>query len=319
MDLIEISIATALVSLLVYVGLFFACAACKWQWVLKLGFIFEPLVKLCKLPRCCSFYFLMCLVNLSSSLPTLSGFYKKGLVSNDKQVIAAVLTAGLPIMLWYVVFLTGPLVIGLFGIKNGIYFLVVWTSIGLVQTAIGVTYSRIKLSEPAQEQDCEYGGYSYVGGDFKTKITDAFKESLKMAVKVLRILAPVIFILYVITNSEEVMSYVTAGLQPIASIFPLDSEEALLISLTAAVNLIPALSITPQFIVDGLPLIEAFMAIIVGMFMFNLFDVFHSFIPFNVAFFGRKLGMKVAIALFLSIGISDLAVIMMLWAVKIIA
>jgi len=319
MDLVEIGIATALVSLLVYVGLFFACAACKWQKVLKLGFIFDPLVKLCKLPRCCSFYFLMCLVNLSSSLPTLSGFYKKGLVSNDKQVIAAVLTAGLPIMLWYVVFLTGPLVIGLFGVKNGIYFLVVWTSIGLVQTAIGVTYSRIKLSEPAQEQDCEYGGYSYEGGDFKTKITDAFKESLKMAVKVLRILAPVIFILYVITNSEEVMSYVTAGLQPIASIFPLDSEEALLISLTAAVNLIPALSITPQFIVDGLPLIEAFMAIIVGMFMFNLFDVFHSFIPFNVAFFGRKLGMKVAIALFLSIGISDLAVIMMLWAVKIIA
>jgi hypothetical protein len=261
----------------------------------------------------------MCLVNLSSSLPTLSGFYKKGLVSNDKQVIAAVLTAGLPIMLWYVVFLTGPLVIGLFGIKNGICFLAVWTSIGLVQTAIGVTYSRIKLSEPSQEQDCEYGGYSYEEGDFRTKITNAFKESLKMAVKVLRILAPVIFILYVITNSEEVMSYVTAGLQPIASIFPLDSEEALLISLTAAVNLIPALSMAPQFIVDGLPLIEAFMAIIVGMFLFNLFDVFHSFIPFNVAFFGRKLGMKVAIALFLSIGISDLAVIMMLWTVKIIA
>jgi len=319
MDLVEIAIDTALVSLLVYVGLFFACAACKWEKVLKLGFIFAPLVKLCKLPRCCSFYFLMCLVNLSSSLPTLSGFYKKGLVSNDKQVIAAVLTAGLPIMLWYVVFLTGPLVIGLFGIKNGVSFLAVWTSIGLVQSAIGVTYSRIKLSDPSQEQDCEYGGYSYEGGDFKTKITDAFRESLKMAVKVLRILAPAIFILYVITNSEEVMSYVTAGLQPIADVFPLDSEEALLISLTAAVNLIPALSITPQFIVDGLPLIEAFMAIIVGMFLFNLFDVFHSFIPFNVAFFGRKLGMKVAIALFLSIGISELVIITLLWSIKVFA
>jgi len=214
MDLVKIAIDTALVSLLVYVGLFFACAACKWQWVLKLGFIFDPLVKLCKLPRCCSFYFLMCLVNLSSSLPTLSGFYKKGLVSTDKQVIAAVLTAGLPIMLWYVFFLTGPLVIGLFGIKNGVCFLAVWVCIGLVQTGIGVTYGRIKLSEPAQGQDCEYehGGYSYEEGDIRTKITNAFKESLKMAVKVLRILAPVIFILYVITGSEEVMSYVTAGL-----------------------------------------------------------------------------------------------------------
>ena len=319
MDLVGIGIATALVSLLVYVGLFFACAACKWQWVLKLGFIFEPLVKLCKLPRCCSFYFLMCFVNLSSSLPTLSGFYKKGLVSNDKQVIAAVLTAGLPIMLWYVVFLTGPLVIGLFGVKNGVCFLAVWACIGLVQTVIGVTYSRIKLSEPAQEQDCEYGGYSYEGGDFKTKITDAFRESLKMAAKVLKILVPVIFILYLITGSEAIMTYVKAGLRPIAGIFPLASEEALLIAITAAVNIIPALSMAPQFIVDGLPVIDAFMAIIVGMFLFNIFEIFHAFIPYNVAFFGRKPGLKVAMALFLSIGISELVVITLLWSIKVFA
>jgi len=318
LDLVAIATGTAMVSLLVYVGLFLACAACKWQWVLKMGFIFNPLVKLCKLPKCCSFYFLMCFVNLSSSLPTLSGFHKKGLVSSDRQVIAAVLTAGLPIMLWYIVFLTGPLVIGLFGIKNGVYFLAVWACIGLVQTTIGVTYSRIKLSDPLEEQDCEYE-YSYAEGDFKTKITDAFWESLKMAAKVLKILVPVIFLLYLITGREAIMTYVKAGLQPIAAIFPLDSEEALLIAITAAINLIPALSMTPQFIADGLPVIDAFIAIIVGMFLFNIFEIFHAFIPYNVAFFGRKPGIKVAMALFLSIGISELVVITMLWGIKTIA
>ncbi len=57
------------------------------------------------------------------------------------------------------------------------------------------------------------------------------------------------------------------------------------------------------------------MGIIVGMFLYNLFEIFHTLIPFNVAFFGSKLGLRVAIALFLSIGVSDLAVIAMLWGV----
>lgn len=56
-------------------------------------------------------------------------------------------------------------------------------------------------------------------------------------------------------------------------------------------------------IVDGLGLTDAFTGIIVGMFLFNIFDVFHTLIPFNVTFFGSKFGHKVAIALFLSIGV----------------
>ena len=54
---------------------------------------------------------------------------------------------------------------------------------------------------------------------------------------------------------------------------------------------------------DGLGLTDAFTGIIVGMFLFNIFDVFHTLIPFNVTFFGSKFGHKVAIALFLSIGV----------------
>lgn len=41
------------------------------------------------------------------------------------------------------------------------------------------------------------------------------------------------------------------------------------------------------------------MGIIVGMFLYNLFEIFHTLIPFNVAFFGSKLRLRVAIALFL--------------------
>ncbi len=325
MDLVKTGIDAAIfifeLTVFIYIGLFMAYIACKRKKLLRLGVIFNPLVRLGKLPGCCAFYFLMSMVNLSSAVPTLLGFYKKGLISDDEQVIAATITAGLPIMFWYVLFFTGPIAIGLFGLKNGILFLGVWISIGLIETTIGIIYGRTKLSESLQDEyadkvDCGFDEAKKV--DFKQEIKEAFKESFKTLKKILKILAPVLFLLYTIINSEEIMSYVNEGLRPMAVIFPVESE-AMPIVIAAAFNLIIAMSMAQQLIVNGLSVIDAFMAIIVGMFLFNIFEVFHAFIPYNVSFFGRKLGLKVAIALFLSIGISDLAVIMMLWTVKIIA
>lgn len=325
MDLVNVvldaGIFTLELTLFIYVGLFLAFIACRRKKLLKMGFVFKPLARISKLPMCCSFYFLMSLINLTSSTPTLLGFYKKGLISDDEQVIAATITAGLPVMFWYVLFFTGPIAIGVFGIKNGLLFLAIWTSIGLIETIIGVIYGRTKLSLPELPQGCEHG-YEGVNPGFKEhaglkqEIKEAFKDSFRTLLKIMMVLAPVIFLLYIIINSEIIMAYVNEGLRPIAGVFPLDSE-ALPIAMVAAFNLIVALSMAQQLIVNGLSVIDAFMAIIVGMFLYNLFELFHTLIPYNISFFGRKLGLRVAVALFLAIGISDLAVIMMLWCLKV--
>lgn len=296
------------VALLAYIGLFLASAATRWQRVLRLGFVFDPLTKVCRLPKCCSFYFLMCAVNLTSSLPTLSGFYRKGMLGSDKQVITAILAGGLPVMLWYVFFFTGPIAIGLFGVKNGLYFLVVWLLIGVVQTGIGIGYSMVRL--PRHFEDSVYE-HPFEKTDFIAGVKDAFHESLGMAAKVFKILVPVVFLMYLLVNSD-LMDYVNVLLRPVATVFPLQPE-VIPIAITGAFNIIVAFSMAQQLIVNGLGLTDAFMGIIVGMFLYNLFEIFHTLIPFNVAFFGSKLGLRVAIALFLSIAVSDLAVIMMLW------
>ncbi len=211
-------------------------------------------------------------------------------------------------MLWYVIFFTCPLAIGLFGIRNGIYFLLVWLCIGVVQTSIGIIYSRIKI--PAHFEDSEYE-HPFEKKDFKAGINDAFHEGLEMAFKVIRILFPVIFFLYILVESD-IMNYINELMSPVASVFPLQPE-VMPIAITGAFNIIVAFSMAQQLIVNGLALTDAFMGIIVGMFLYNLFEIFHTLIPFNVAFFGSKLGLRVAIALFLSIGVSDLVVIAMLW------
>ena len=62
MDLVEISIAAAIftlkLTLFIYIGLFVANIACKREKILRLGIIFNPLVRWGKLPECCAFYFL---------------------------------------------------------------------------------------------------------------------------------------------------------------------------------------------------------------------------------------------------------------------
>ncbi|MEA1906917.1 MAG: hypothetical protein U9N12_08215 [Euryarchaeota archaeon] len=306
--IVDGAIFTFWVALLAYIGLFLASAATRWQWVLRLGFVFDPLTKVCRLPKCCSFYFLMCAVNITSSLPTLSGFYKNGMLGGDRQVITAILAGGLPVMIWYVFFFTGPIAIGLFGVRNGLYFLVVWLLIGIVQTTIGIGYSMIRL--PRNFKDSGYE-HPVEKTNFRVGIKDAFHESLGMAVTVFKILVPVVFLLYILVNSD-LMDYVNQLLRPVAAVFPLQPE-VMPIAITGAFNIIVAFSMAQQLIVNGLGLTDAFMGLIVGMFIYNLFEIFHTLIPYNVAFFGSKLGLRVAIALFLSIAVSDFAVIMMLW------
>jgi len=236
-------------SLFILIGLLFAYIACRWRKLYKLGFIFNGLTRIARLPSCCSLYFLMSILNLSSATPTLLGFYHKKML-NDRQVIVATITAGFPVMLWYVFFFTGPLAIGLLGIQNGLLFLLIW--------------------------------------------------------------------LYIVVNSEEIMRYVSMFLEPIARIFPV-KEEALPITIASAFNIIIAMSLAAQLIEGGsLPPLDAFIAIVAGMLLFNIFEIFHTFIPYNVSFFGRKLGLKVAIAIFIAIAVSEIITILVLFCVKLL-
>jgi len=317
-------------SLFILIGLLFAYIACRWRKLYKLGFIFNGLTRVARLPSCCSLYFLMSMLNLSSATPTLLGFYHKKML-NDRQVIVATITAGFPVMLWYIFFFTGPLAIGLLGIQNGLLFLLIWLFIGAVETFMGIIYGRFSLkyenyynkaflNGENQTFSYKYRGYEKERGRsvYIRQVKDAIKESLKTLAKILKVLAPVVFILYIVVNSEEIMRYVSMFLEPIARIFPV-KEEALPITIASAFNIIIAMSLAAQLIESGsLPPLDAFIAIVAGMLLFNIFEIFHTLIPYNVSFFGRKLGLKVAIAIFIAIAVSEIITIFVLFCVKLL-
>lgn len=319
-------------SLFILIGLLFAYIACRWRKLYKLGFIFNGLTRIARLPSCCSLYFLMSMLNLSSATPTLLGFYHKKML-NDRQVIVATITAGFPVMLWYIFFFTGPLAVGLLGIQNGLLFLLIWLFIGAIETFIGIIYGRFSLkhenyyNKAFLNEENQTFSYKEYGGYEKERersvymirqVKDAIKESLKTLAKILKVLAPVVFILYIVVNSDEIMRYVSMFLEPIARIFPI-KEEALPITIASAFNIIIAMSLAAQLIESGsLPPLDAFIAIVAGMLLFNIFEIFHTFIPYNVSFFGRKLGLKVAIAIFIAIAVSEIITILVLFCVKLL-
>jgi hypothetical protein len=75
---------------------------------------------------------------------------------------------------------------------------------------------------PAHFEDCEYE-HPFGKIDFKAGIKDAFHKSLAMALKVLKILVPVVFLMHILVNSE-IMDYINGSLSPVAAVFPLLHE-----------------------------------------------------------------------------------------------
>jgi len=80
-----------------------------------------------------------------------------------------------------------------------ILFLAVWCAIGLIETMMGVIYGRTRLSESLQEGYPE-GNYRFdvptptpKKEDFKQELKEASKDSFGTLVKIVKILAPVIF------------------------------------------------------------------------------------------------------------------------------
>lgn len=61
-----------------------------------------------------------------------------------------------------------------------------------------------------------------------------------MALKVLKILVPVVFLMHILVNSE-IMDYINGSLSPVAAVFPL-LHEALSIAITGVFNIIVAFS-----------------------------------------------------------------------------
>ena len=297
---------------LLFLGLYFSGVAHRIPKVMKVGIFFKPLCALSRLPSCCSVYFTLCLLNPSAATMNLVDLRKKGILE-EKDVIVASLSAGLPIFLYFIFFAIAPVALPFLGIAAGMLYLFSLLGCGFFQTMLGIVIGNIWLENGLEKTGD--GDRQWENQPLQTVLKVAFWGALKNLHSIVWLLAAIVFLVALLEHSG-VMSRLAAVAEPLLGILRLPSQSFTLIS-ASAMNLVAACGMAEELMTQSLLTgREIVISLIAGAFLFNLGELWHTVLPYNISFFGFKLGIKVSVSLWTAIGISEIFVLAILIALR---
>jgi len=319
---------------LLFLGLFVAGIMYRIPAVRKVGILMKPLCSMSKLPQCCSIYFTLCLLNPPAGTMTLVEFRKKGMIDGN-VILVSYLVAGIPITIYFVLFFAGPVALPFLGISAGLLYLTCFLGCGVFQTLAGIVLGKLLLEKgPADEFECIDEKISPsplcqrgARGDFhassrrqamgvnKTEVMRilgiSILEALKIFKAIAKILIPIVILVFLLIHSGA-MGWIGSVAKPLTSFLGLPSSSIDLIS-TSTVNLIAACGMGGSLLSEGvLSGVEVVISLMAGAFLYNLGELWHTILPYNISFFGLNLGAKISVSLWITIGISELFIIMIL-------
>ena len=293
---------------LLFLGLCFASLAYRIPRVRKAGILLKPLCSLSRLPSCCSLYFTLCLINLPAAVMTLVEFRKKGMIDGN-VILVSYLVAGIPTTIYFVLFFAGPVAFPLLGISAGLLYLICFLGCGVFQTLAGIVLGNLLLEKgPADEFECinEMKELTVM-----RTLGISILEALKTFKSIAKILIPIIILVFLFVHSGA-MAWIGSVAKPLTSFLGLPSSSIDLI-FTSTINLIAACGMGGSLLSKGvLNGIEVVICLMVGAFLYNLGELWHTILPYNISFFGLNLGAKISVSLWVTIGISELFIIMIL-------
>ncbi|RLE11072.1 hypothetical protein DRI96_06855 [Candidatus Aerophobetes bacterium] len=293
---------------LLFLGLYFSGVAYRIPKLMKLGILLKPLCSLSRLPSCCSLYFTLCLFNPPAATMNLVEFRKKGMIE-EKAIIVAYLVSGLPVIIYIIFFAIGPIALPLLGISTSILYLLSLLGCGLLQTIIGIFVGNIWLKKGLEKEFDNDNRLEDL--PIMSILRISFFGSLKSLNSIVWLLIAIVFLVFFLEHSG-IMSWIETLSKPLMDILTLPSLSIKLIS-TSAMNLVAGCGMAESLLSQHLLTeLEVTISLIAGGFLYNLGELWHTILPFNISFFGLNLGIKVAFPLWVAIGISEILVLVIL-------
>ena len=300
---------------LLFLGLYVAEIAYRIPAVRKLGNMMRPISSMARLPEYGSVYLTLCLLNPAAATMSLVDLRKRGAIS-DEAVIVSSLVSGFPVMIYFTFFAIGPVALAMLGLQVSMLYILCLLGSGLFQTLMGIAtgiflFERVQPQKSGVNEQVKYLPIWRI-------VKGAFYGAIKNLRRIIYVLAPILFIVFFLTHSG-VMAWVEKIAQPVATFLHLPAPSIELIS-TSAMNLIAACGIGGILLSRGiLRPVEVVISLMAGAFIYNLGEILHTTMPYNVSFFGLKLGAKMAITIWLAIGASQALVIVILIGLRGIA
>lgn len=256
----------------------------------RLDFLVHPLVAGARLPRGSGTVIITSLASGTASYSMMANFHKLGKLRETEVIVASIMSSFFQVIHHFFTYYL-PVVVPLLGLTTGLLYASIKVAVGLAMTLSAVLIGRIFLRPSGQ------GLFSPEESRTKRSRRQKAEKALTASLGTLRAILPRLYLVYIAVVFFLATGYLErlGGLaEPLVSVFALPGEAVSII----AVQLFDA---TSGFVLAGALLqsgelrsFQAVTALLLGtMITLSITYAKHS-LPSKVAFFGARLGTRVA-------------------------
>jgi hypothetical protein len=278
---------------LMFLGCFLGNLFLNTMLMQHLGRGMRPLARLGNLPSGVDTPLTLCLVNNVAAYSMLAELKNNGLV-NMREVVLSYIVSNIPKGLFAVVFYISPVVLGSFGMRLGLIYLLIYFGIFAIVGFVGLFLGRILLSPQCARNDYEQLPQPTREPWWK-KVIGAAKRSLPTFGRLIAVFVPVTFVVITLMQAETVKQCLTL-VDPVLRQFGLPAPLLIVIT-TGMFSTIAAIGTVGPFLQMGIVTsVQAIAALLFVSVLHHLYGFFCSDIPLNISLFGPRLGGRVSIA-----------------------
>ncbi|NOZ77011.1 MAG: hypothetical protein GXO65_04925 [Euryarchaeota archaeon] len=276
---------------LIVAAVFFSNLLMEFGVIKRLDFLVRPLIRAARLPEGTGAVIITSMGSATASYAMLANHHQKGEMDEDQVIVTSIMNTFFMTVHHFFSYYV-PVVVPLLGLYTGLLYGGIKVAIGLCMTLSAVVIGRLRLGEPGEVPLGQGADHTGEGGS--TRVRHAAAGSFKTLGMVL----PRLYVVYaaaVVLLAGGYMDSLGALAEPLARVFGLPGE-------AVAIMALQLLDATSGFVLAGALLedgtlgpIQAITALLLGtVITLSMTYAKHS-LPSKIAFFGPKLGTKIAL------------------------
>lgn len=271
-------------------AVFFSNLLIQYGIIKKLDFVVSPLTRGARLPRGSGAVIVTSLASGTASYSIMANFYHQGKMGASQVIVTSIMSTFFQVVHHFFTYYL-PVVVPILGFFTGMLYASIKVAIGLAMTLSAVLIGRAFLPLPQ--------GRLFGGGEEEEKgHRDKLEESLGSSFKTLKMILPRLYIIYIAVALLLAGGYLQSlgdFAEPLAGVFHLPGEAVTIIALQA-------FDATSGFVLagallnsGGLSPSQTITALLLGtLITLSMTYAKHS-LPSKIAFFGTRLGTRIAL------------------------
>ena len=275
----------------IVIAIFFSNLLIEYGIVRRLDFLVRPLIRGANLPDGSGSIIVTSLASGTASYSMLSNYHQRGDVDDTQVIVISFMNTFFQYIHHFVTYWL-PVAIPLLGLFTGLLYITIKMAIGLAMTLSAVVLGRVFIKNPKNKILSEEKGHTDESNSMK------MQHAIGSTTKTIKMILPRLYLVYIAAVAFLATGYLESIgelAEPLARMFNLPGEALTIIALQAF-DATSGYVLTGALLQSGtLNSFQAITALLLGtMITLSMTYAKHS-LPSKIAFFGPRLGTKIAV------------------------